>query len=113
MNAGTGAVTVTDDIRTHGVHDVRIFFHVAEGCTVHADAEFRIRIEAGPSAVFLDVDPALTVKLLSGSEAPIGGWVSRGYHKKIAGTTIILQARTRGNCRFRCGIVRTTRGAET
>ncbi len=113
MNAGTGAVTVTDDIRTDGAHDVRIFFHVAEGCTVHADAESRIRIEAGPSDVFLDVDPALTVKLLFGSEAPIGGWVSRGYHKKIAGTTIILQARTHGNCRFRCGIVRTKKGAET
>jgi hypothetical protein len=41
--------------------------------------------------VTLEVDPQLAVDTLRGSEDPIGGWVSRGYHRKVPSTTLIAR----------------------
>lgn len=104
MEAGSGVLHVTDEIQSNGAHDVRIFFHAAEDCTVGMDRVSTVRIGVGSSIVFLDIDPALTVTRMSGSEAPISGWVSRGYHRKSPSTTIIAHGRTHGNTRFRFSI---------
>ncbi len=101
MDTATGALNVTDEIRSKGVHDVRIFFHAAEDCTVALDGISTVRIGVGSAVVHLEVDPALTVTLVSGSEGPISGWVSRGYHRKSPSTTIMARGRTQGNARFR------------
>ena len=102
MDAESGVIDVIDEIESDGAHDIRIFFHAAEDCAVAMEGASTIRIGVGTSVVLLDVDPALTVTLLSGSEAPISGWVSRGYHRKSPSTTIVARGRTRGNTRFRC-----------
>ena len=106
MEAESGAVIVTDEFLSEGAHNLRILFHVAENCPAHADGASRVRIEAGPSVLFLDVDPALSVTLAYGSENPIAGWVSRGYHRKAPSATIIASGRTQGNSRFRFQIRR-------
>ena len=102
MDAESGVIDVIDEIESDGAHDIRIFFHAAEDCAVAMEGASTIRIGVGTSVVLLDVDTALTVTLLSGSEAPISGWVSRGYHRKSPSTTIVARGRTRGNTRFRC-----------
>lgn len=104
MDGETGAVSVTDEIRANGTHAVRIFFHVAEDCVVCQDGVSRIRIRAGHSTVVLDVDSALAVTFVKGNEAPIGGWVSRGYHRKCPATTIILSGKASGCTRYRVDI---------
>jgi hypothetical protein len=101
MDAGSGVLNVTDEIQSNGAHDVRIFFHAAEDCTVGMNGVSTVRIGVGSTVVMLDIDPALTVTLISGSEAPISGWVSRGYHRKSPSTTIIARGRTHGNTRVR------------
>jgi len=101
MDAESGAVIVTDEFLSKGAHHLRILFHVAENCPVRADGASRVRIEAGLSVLFLDVDPALSVTLAYGSEDPIAGWVSRGYHRKAPSATIIASGRIQGNTRFR------------
>jgi hypothetical protein len=106
MDAGSGAVTVTDEVLSEGAHNIRILFHVTEDCPVHAEGVSRVRIEAGPSVLILDVDSSLSVTLAHGSENPIAGWVSRGYHRKAPSVTIIASGRTGGNTRFRFHIRR-------
>ena len=101
MEAGSGVLNVTDEIQSNGAHDVRIFFHAAEDCTVGMDGVSTVRIGVGSSVVLLEIDPALTVTLVSGCEDPISGWVSRGYHRKVPSNTIIARGRTHGNTRFR------------
>ncbi len=101
MDAGSRVVDVTDEIQSNGAHDVRIFFHAAEDCSVGTDGESTVRIGAGSSVVTLEIDPALAVTLVSGSEAPIAGWVSRGYHRKSPSTTIVARGRSHGDTRFR------------
>jgi hypothetical protein len=92
---------VIDEIQSNGEHEVRIFFHAAEDCTVDMDGASTVRIGAGSSVVILDIDPALAVTLMAGSESPISGWVSRGYHRKSPSTTIIARGRTHGKTRYR------------
>jgi len=104
MDEGSGVLNVFDEIQGDGEHDVRIFFHVAEDCTVDTDGASTVRIGVGSSVVILDVDPALSVAVMSGSEAPISGWVSRGYHRKLPSTTIIARGRTHGKTRLRFGL---------
>lgn len=47
----------------------------------------RYRIAVAGGAVVLEVDVQLAVEILRASEEPIGGWVSRGYHRKVPSTT--------------------------
>ncbi len=101
MDADSGEVTVSDEIRSAGEHRVRIFFHVAEDCTVSPDGRSRVRIGTGPSVVILDADPALELDIVSGGESPGAGWVSRGYHRKSRASAIIARGTTRGNATFR------------
>jgi hypothetical protein len=52
--------------------------------------------------VTLEIDPQLAVDVLKGSEDPIRGWVSRGYHRKVSATTLIAQGHCQGDRSFVC-----------
>ena len=115
LDAESRVLNVVDEIQSNGEHDVRIFFHAAEDCAVEMCGMTTVRIGVMTSVVILEIDPALTVTLMSGSEAPICGWVSRGYHRKCPSTTIVASGRTRGNKRlgFRMRVVRKEAGIGT
>jgi uncharacterized heparinase superfamily protein len=95
-------LTVTDEITAEGPHEVALAFHAAETATVEEkDARhFEIRVEGG--LVRLTFDDGLIVERLQGSERPIGGWVSRGYHRRQPATTLVGRARGRGPLTFVC-----------
>src|SRR5262245_53624826 len=90
-------LTIQDDIVATGTHEIAAYFHLAEDALLFADGPNRYRIAVGAGTVTLQVDASLAVELLMGSEKPIGGWVSRGYHRKVPGTTLIARARCEGN----------------
>ena len=46
------------------------------------------------------LDPRLVVQILIGSEEPIGGWVSRGYHQKYVSTTMVGRSVCQGETSF-------------
>jgi hypothetical protein len=50
--------------------------------------------------VTLEVDARLAVDILTGDNEPIGGWVSRGYHRKIPSTTLIAHGRCQGKSSY-------------
>lgn len=103
LESGARAVTVVDEIRTEGFHRAAVRFHLAEHCRVAARDGNRIEIRvAGRGVVVAEMDSRLTVEALAGSTSPIGGWVSRGYHRKTASTTLVGRAECAGETAFVC-----------
>jgi len=82
-------LTVRDEILARGRHGVELYLHLAEDCRAREVSANRFEVAVGPGSVTVELDPRLSVRVLTGSEDPIGGWVSRGYHRKAPGTTLI------------------------
>jgi hypothetical protein len=97
-------LVVTDEVLGRAPHDVAVFFHVAETASVTRAGErcFDIRVEGGTARLTLDA--GLRVELLRGSTDPIGGWVSRGYHRRSPSTTIVGRTRSEGGLTCVCRV---------
>ena len=79
-------------------------FHFSERCRVEGAGPGRFQVDTGRGTVTLTMDPRLSVAVLRGSEDPIAGWVSRAYHDKVPGTTLIGRAEWKGSATFVCEI---------
>ena len=66
--------------------------------------ENRYLIDVGLGTVTIEFDRCLRVKSFNGSEDPIGGWVSRGYHQKKASTTLIGRCTSAGKSSLVCRV---------
>lgn len=87
LDAERRIATLHDELTGQGRHDAVLCLHVSDGCPAVLDGA-ALRIDCSPGRVLVYLDPALRVQVLSASEAPIAGWVSRGYHRKEPGSTI-------------------------
>jgi hypothetical protein len=93
--------TIRDEIIAHGQHQVAVYFHLSEECVVTETASHRYEISVnGGGTVILTLDPRLVVQILIGSEEPIGGWISRGYHRKDVSTTLVGRSVCQGETFF-------------
>ena len=89
-------LTIVDHLRMKGEHAVDLYFHFSEHCRVHrAGSAVEALIPSG--RVRVESDARLTPALLHGSTAPIGGWVSRAYHRKVPSTTAVLSGEFQGD----------------
>jgi hypothetical protein len=95
LNSVDRLVTVRDFLKSEGAHKVAILFHLSEHCYPRQIGN-RIEISVRGNMIYLESDPSLIVSLLQGSENPIGGWISRGYHRKTATTMIECRGKTMG-----------------
>ena len=93
-------LTIQDDIEASGPHEIAAYFHLAEEAVLSLEGPNCYRIAVGGGRVRLEVDARLRVDVLTGSDEPIGGWVSRGYHRKVPSTTLIARGRGHGNSSF-------------
>jgi len=93
-------LTIRDDIVSRGSHEIAAFFHLAEGAVVSAERANRYRISVDGGTVTLEADARLAVEALTGSNEPIGGWVSRGYHRKSPSTTLTARGRCEGQSSY-------------
>lgn len=98
----TGLIEINDEVLARNSHELRIYFHLSEGCKVVQRDMHDLTIEADRGALHLRMDPRLEVSTVLGSQQPILGWVSGGYHRKSPTTTIV------GFCRFDRSIVLNT-----
>jgi hypothetical protein len=100
LDAELGVLTICDEIVAHGTHEITVYFHLAEDANVSAAQPNEYRIDVAGGTVVLNIDGGLTVETLRGSEEPIGGWVSRGYHRKTPSTTLLARGRCEGTSFF-------------
>lgn len=104
LDGPAGELGIRDILEARGSHKVAIHFHLSEMCRIHRVEDRAMEIDAEGRKVLLLMDPGLEMKMFSGCEEPIGGWVSRGYHRKVPSTTIIGQTTTRGNGSYLCRV---------
>jgi hypothetical protein len=97
-------LVVTDEVLAAGDHGVEIRFHVADDAHVKMIGERTAEIAVPGGMARLVFDDALSVGRLEGRVDPIEGWVSRGYHRRAASTTLVGRARTSGPRRFVCRV---------
>jgi hypothetical protein len=97
-------LVVADEFTTQGRHAYCFCLHFAEHCQVTRcdGGRFQIRVDGG--RLTLELDPLLEVEMLRGSESPPGGWVSRGYHQRVPGTTLFGRCAHTGPLRLQTRI---------
>jgi len=91
-------LTVRDEIVAAGEHELALWFHLGPDCTAHIGDGGRVEVTLGEHRLTLDFDPRLRVSTLFGSESPIGGWFSPGYHRRRPTTTLRAAGRSAGSC---------------
>jgi hypothetical protein len=110
MDGGARTFTIVDTLQMRGEHRVSMFFHAAEHARVRQSGSSQFIIELAGGTATLDLDPQLTATFAEGRDEPIGGWVSRGYHRKSPAVTIEASMIGRGPVTLRSR-VRLTCGA--
>jgi Heparinase II/III-like protein/Heparinase II/III N-terminus len=98
LDAEAGTLIVRDEIDGAGAHEVAVFFHFSEDCRLSTGKgkDNVSEVLVAGRKVVVETDPRLTLSVLLGSERPIGGWVSRGYHRKAPAPTLVARARLPG-----------------
>lgn len=95
---------IVDRLEGRGRHRVERFWHFAETCTVTLDGRTAVSTD-GAVEVRIDVDEAdARAELLSGSESPRGGWISRGFCRKAPSTTLVYTSEATGGTELRTRI---------
>jgi hypothetical protein len=90
-------VVIEDRLRMSGAHDVELFLHCDERCTVQpVPAGFAIRRGPWTLVVGLPRHPQASSQLHCGSLQPLCGWVSRRYDQRQPSATIAWRARLQG-----------------
>jgi len=92
---------IEDELEAGGAHAATLCLHFAEHCRVAAVTGGAYTVAWPGGEGVLEVDPSLEVRLLIGSEDPIAGWVSRGYHDRRPATTLVGRRQWSGNLRLR------------
>ena len=98
-------VTIEDRLEMAGEHEIDLFFHCSEHCTV-SPTEEGYAIEQGGTTLWLKLPRAsgATSCVHVGSLAPVSGWVSRRFDAKAPAPTIHWHARIGGNAGLRTQI---------
>jgi hypothetical protein len=104
LDGHTRRLTIRDEIRAQGNHELAVYFQLAESCRIAQAEGNRFKIDVGPGHVVLQLDPQLSVGTLVGSADPIGGWVSRGYHCKVPSTTVVGRCHSTGDLALLCQV---------
>jgi len=82
-------LSITDELSATAGHSAELCFHLSELCSVEDVCENSVIISAPFGRVTMSMDPRLNLTIYRGSEDPICGWMSRGYHRKVPCPTIV------------------------
>jgi len=89
FDAGSRCLRVTDSLEGKGMHEIELFWHFAEECTVGTIAG-RLQAETGHVRLRMAVPADLTIELVVGDEQRPLGWISRSFDTKVPCTTVRL-----------------------
>jgi hypothetical protein len=99
-------VALEDTLEMGEDHEVELFFHCSELCSVDrvaggvlvSQANIRMQIK-------LPETQEHSIEILNGSVAPVCGWVSRSFDRRTPAPTIVWRARLAGNTVLRTELV--------
>jgi hypothetical protein len=93
-------VQVTDELLGSGAHDVEIFWHFSEHCSVTM-AGPTVRATSGDVTLSMSVPEGLRCDIRRGVETPQpAGWISRSFDVREPTTTVVMSGRITGAARF-------------
>lgn len=91
-------VAVDDEVKSTGPHDVEIFWHFSEDCTVTlADGSAAVR--CGEKLLTLTWPTDVSAKVVRGQDNPPLGWRSKSYDVRVPIDTLVISGRVNGNWR--------------
>jgi hypothetical protein len=88
----TRRIVIEDTLQMKGEHDIELFFHCAEDCEVREEPK-SLSITRNGRTLNLWLPEGGEVRVVRGSEMPMGGWVSRAFDRKHPAPTIVWRAR--------------------
>lgn len=97
-------ITIRDDVLCGSKHDVTICFRLASDVSPRKIDLHHWEIVISGSAVLLELDSRLSVETYSAGSPSIGGWVSKGYHRKTPATAIVGRTSINENVAFKCRV---------
>jgi hypothetical protein len=96
---------VEDTLEMARTHLIELFFHCSERCQVARDGQaWIVKGERRSVSLSLPQRPGASVHVLFGNTAPICGWMSRGYDRKVPAPTLVWQAWLTGTAVLRTEI---------
>ena len=99
LDQQTRTLRIVDRVSAKGRHQAVLYFHLSELCEVERhDSE--IHIDCGEGRAILRIPAGLSIELHKGGSPEQGGWVSRGYHRKVPAWTVAARAETDGAAEF-------------
>jgi len=96
LEADGSRLEIRDEIRGARETDIEWFLHFGERCSVSLEGASDVRIMVAGRAARLHVDDRLQLELRKGTEGGFAGWISRGYHRRTATTTLVGRMRGDG-----------------
>jgi hypothetical protein len=96
---------VADDLIARGRHSYTQFFHLAARARITSQQTNRLEVDFGTVRATLTFDPQLHLTALHGSESPLAGWVSVGYHRIAPCVTLVGHCAHQGALQLRTQIV--------
>jgi len=91
-------VRIEDTLEMGEDHEVELFFHCSEHCSVEETPEGIVVSQEGRSVrLVLPQHDGSVVEIFRGSLAPLSGWVSRAFDVRHPASTIVWRARIAGN----------------
>jgi hypothetical protein len=88
MDATARVVSVDDRLDGQGAHDIALHLHFAPDVVVRPAGPSQFDLQSPAGLIRLQLDPCLHLSVIRGSEAPILGWTSPGYHRRHASPTV-------------------------
>lgn len=100
LHRATRTIAIVDELDMNGAHHADLHFHFAPRCQLVDQAGNAIVVETGRGRATLTLDARLSVSCVRGSENPIAGWTSSGYHRREPAWTVTAGTTLTGNTRL-------------
>lgn len=93
-------IIVHDDIIAKGTHQAVLFWHFGEKCTLKSGGKHQWLVDYPSGTGTIRIDDGCHISPSRGKQNPILGWVSRGYHRREAITTLVARRECQGQTRI-------------
>lgn len=105
LDCSTNSLVIKDQVQCKSAHVVTIYFHLSEFVDVLDVNVDGCIMKLGDIRIELLFDSRMKFSMVKGENAPIGGWLSRGYHQKTPINTLIATAEITGTTEFTSKLV--------